>query len=46
MDRGASDSSILTAIEALGSYGGTDAIEALKVALHTGHWRTILRANR
>ena len=30
----------LTAIEALGSFGGADAIEALKVPMHTGHWLT------
>jgi hypothetical protein len=35
----------LTAIEALGALGGTDAIEALKVVLHTGQWWTPL-ANR
>ena len=45
MDRGRFPQLYLTAIEALGSYGGTDAIEALKVALHTGHWWTIF-ANR
>jgi hypothetical protein len=45
MDRGRLPQLYLTAIEALGSYGGADAIEALTVALHTGHWWTIL-ANR
>jgi hypothetical protein len=35
----------LTAIEALGSFGGADAIEALTVAMHTGHWLTFF-ANR
>jgi HEAT repeat protein len=35
----------LTAIEALGAFGGAEAIEALKTALHTGHWWTIV-ANR
>ena len=45
MDRGRFPQLYLTAIEALGSYGGADAIEALKVALHTGHWWTIF-ANR
>jgi len=45
MDRATFPQLYLTAIEALGSYGGADAIEALKVALHTGHWWTIF-ANR
>jgi len=45
MDRGQFPQLYLTAIEALGSYGGPDAIEALKAALHTGHWWTIF-ANR
>ena len=45
MDRGRFPQLYLTAIEALGAYGGVDAIEALKVALHTGHWWTIF-ANR
>ena len=45
MDRGRFPQLYLTAIEALGSYGGADAIEALTVALHTGHWWTIF-ANR
>jgi len=45
MDRGRFPQLYLTAIEALGSFGGGDAIDALKVALHTGSWWTIL-ANR
>jgi HEAT repeat protein len=45
MDRGRFPQLYLTAIEALGAYGGVDAIEALKVALHTGRWWTIF-ANR
>jgi hypothetical protein len=35
----------LTAIEALGSFGSADAIDALKVPMHTGHWLTFF-ANR
>ena len=35
MDRGQFPQLYLTAIEALGAFGGADAIEALKVALHT-----------
>lgn len=45
MDRGHFPELYLTSIEALGSYGGAEAIEALKVALHTGHWWTLF-ANR
>jgi hypothetical protein len=45
MDRGRFPQLYLTAIEALGAYGGADATEALKVALHTGHWWTVF-ANR
>jgi HEAT repeat protein len=45
MDRGAFPELYLTSIEALGAFGGADAIEALKAALHTGHWWTIF-ANR
>jgi hypothetical protein len=35
----------LTAIEALGSFGGAEAVEALKTAMRTGHWLTFF-ANR
>jgi HEAT repeat protein len=45
MDRGAFPQLYLTSIEALGAFGGAEAIEALKAALHTGHWWTIF-ANR
>ena len=45
MDRRRFPQLYLTAIEALGAFGGAEAIEALKVALHTGHWWTIF-ANR
>ena len=45
MDRRRFPQLYLTAIEALGAFGGAEAIEALKVALHTGHWLTIF-ANR
>jgi HEAT repeat protein len=45
MDRGQLPQLYLTAIEALGSFGGAEAIDALKVALRTGSWWTIL-ANR
>ena len=31
-----------TAIEALGAFGGAEAIESLKVALHAGQWWTPL----
>ena len=41
MDRRQFPELYLTAIEALGAFGGADAIEALKMALHTGHWLTI-----
>jgi len=34
------------AIEALGSVGGSDAIEALKEALHRGNWMAPLRTRR
>jgi hypothetical protein len=45
LDRGAFPRLYLTSIEALGAFGGVEAIEALKAALHTGHWWTIF-ANR
>ena len=45
MDRRTFPQLYLTSIEALGAYGGADAIEALKTALHTGHWWTLF-ANR
>ena len=45
MDRGRFPQLYLTAIEALGSFGGADAIEALTVAMQTGHWWTLF-ANR
>jgi hypothetical protein len=45
MDRGRFPQLYLTAIEALGSFGGAEAVDALKTALHTGRWWTIL-ANR
>jgi HEAT repeat protein len=38
MDRRAFPQLYMTAIEALGSFGGTDAIDALKDALHAGAW--------
>jgi len=45
MDRRRFPQLYLMAIEALGAFGGADAVDALKVALHTGHWWTPV-ANR
>lgn len=38
MDRQQFPDLYMTALEALGSFGGGEAIESLKVALHTGQW--------
>ena len=40
MDRQAFPQLYLTAIEALGSFGGTEAVDALRGALHAGRWWT------
>ena len=40
IDRRAFPQLYMTAIEALGSFGGSDAIDALKNALHAGPWWT------
>jgi HEAT repeat protein len=45
MDRRQFPRLYLAAIEALGTFGGADAIDALKTALHSGTWWTFL-ANR
>lgn len=45
LDRNKFPQLYLASIEALGAFGGSDAIEALKAALHTGHWWTLF-ANR
>src|SRR5262249_55599017 len=34
------------AIEALGSFGGSDAVDALKIALHRGDWMAPVRSRR
>ena len=36
----------VTAVEALGSFGGPEAVEALKEALYSGEWRAPLRTRR
>jgi len=36
----------MAAIDALGAFGGADAVEALKVALHQGDWWAPLRTRR
>jgi HEAT repeat protein len=36
----------LSSIEALGTFGGPDAVEALKFALHQGDWRAPLQTRR
>jgi hypothetical protein len=36
----------LTAVDALGTFGGADAVEALKRALHEGDWRTPFQTRR
>jgi HEAT repeat protein len=41
MDRGTFPQLYLTAIESLGAFGGAEAVDALKVALHTGNWWTV-----
>jgi HEAT repeat protein len=42
IDRGKFPKVYMTAIEALGQFGGADAIGALKEALHAGAWYTPL----
>jgi HEAT repeat protein len=46
LDRKAFHSVYLGAIEALGSFGGPDAVEALKEALQRGDWMAPLRTRR
>jgi HEAT repeat protein len=46
VDRKAFPGVYLGAIEALGSFGGPDAVEALKVALQRGDWMAPLRTRR
>jgi len=46
LDRKAFPGVYLGAIEALGSFGGPDAVEALKVALQRGDWMAPLRTRR
>ena len=46
LDRKAFHGVYLGAIEALGSFGGPDAVEALKEALQRGDWRAPLRTRR
>ena len=40
LDRGQFPELYLTSVEALGTCGGADAIDALKMALHSGSWLT------
>jgi hypothetical protein len=40
MDRRQFPQLYMTAVEALGAFGGADAIDALKTVLHTGSWLT------
>jgi HEAT repeat protein len=46
LDRKAFHVVYLDAINALGSFGGPDAVEALKDALQHGNWKTPLRTRR
>ena len=46
MERRAFPQLYMTAIEALGAFGGTDAVDALKTALHAGAWWTPLTNRR
>jgi HEAT repeat protein len=46
LDRRAFHAVYLSAIEALGSFGGPDAVEALKDALQRGDWMAPLRTRR
>jgi hypothetical protein len=46
LDRKAFPVVYIGAIEALGSFGGPDAVEALKEALHRGDWLAPLRTRR
>jgi hypothetical protein len=46
LDRKAFHTVYLGAIDALGSFGGPDAVEALKDALHSGDWVAPLRTRR
>jgi HEAT repeat protein len=46
LDRGAFHSVYVSAIEALGSYGGPEAVEALKDALHQGDLMAPFRTRR
>jgi HEAT repeat protein len=46
LDRKAFPAVYVGAIEALGSFGGPDAVEALKFALHQGSWMAPLRTRR
>ena len=46
LDRKAFPAVYIGAIEALGSFGGPDAVEALKHALQQGHWMAPMRTRR
>jgi hypothetical protein len=46
MDRRIEQRLYLSAIETLGTFGGTDAVEALKLALYQGTWWSPLRTRR
>jgi HEAT repeats/PBS lyase HEAT-like repeat len=46
LDRNALQQLYLTAIEALGVFGGPDAVDALKHALYEGSWLTLFRTRR
>ena len=46
MDRRAEPRLYLLAVDALGTFGGTDAVDALKQALYQGDWRTPLKTRR
>lgn len=46
VDRKAFPGVYVGAIDALGSFGGTDAVEALKIALQRGNWMAPMRTRR
>ena len=46
LDRRAFPAVYVRAVEALGSFGGADAVEALKQALYAGEWTAPLRTRR
>ena len=46
LDRRALPQVYIAAIEALGTFGGADAVDALKFALHQGEWWAPLRTRR